>query len=119
ACPVRHCPSFRPVQLRSWLASPRHSPFKCLRAPLRAEREDNPANERLEQGDPADPGAERVDETILGCGQARCSGIAALSELWPFPAPPLRDLYPMRLDGPEIRARERCRDNPRLHHHVP
>jgi len=28
---------------------------------VEAERQDNPANERLEQGDPADPSAERLD----------------------------------------------------------
>ena len=41
-------------------------------------------------------------------------GVAELQrcpELRAFPAPPLRDLYAMRLDGPQIRARERRRHN--------
>jgi hypothetical protein len=47
----------------------------------------------LEQGDPADPGAERVDEAFLGCGETRHPRIAALPELWAFPAPALCGLY--------------------------
>src|SRR5271170_8059132 len=46
-------------------------------------------NERLEQGDPADPGSERVDKAVLGRRQARRSGTATLPELRAFPAPAL------------------------------
>jgi uncharacterized protein len=52
---------------------------------IEKRREDYPADERLEQGDAANPGAERVDEAVLGCGEAGRSGTAALPE---FQHPP-------------------------------
>ena len=58
-----------------------------------------------------------MDKAILGCGEARCSGIATLPELRAFPAPALSDLYPVRLDRPEIRAGARFGDDQRLHDH--
>src|SRR5215469_14823281 len=91
--------------------------FQMYRAPTR--REDNPADERVEQGDPADSRSERMDEAILGGGKAWRAGIAALPELRAFPAPALCDLYPMRLGRPEIRTGAGLRDDLRLHDHVP
>src|SRR6516165_12042979 len=82
-------------------------------------RRDNPADERLEQGDAADPGAERMDKALLGGGEARRAGIAALPELRALPAPALCDLYPMRLGRPEIRTGAGRRDDLRLHDYVP
>src|SRR5215469_7171511 len=91
------------TQSRSEYTQPDRDCFAALA--MTALGKDNPANERLEQGDAADPGAERVDEAVLGGGQARRSGIAALPELRPIPASALCDLHPMRLDRPQIRAR--------------
>src|SRR6516164_4016964 len=109
---------------RSTVLAPAYGPTKRKATwstldTLRGGGSEGEKSERVEPSDPADPGAKRMDKAVLGGGEARRPRTAALPELRAFPAPALSDLYPVRLDRPEIRAGARFGDDQRLHDHVP
>src|SRR5215510_6888127 len=60
--------------------------------------------ERLEPCDPADSRPQRVDEAVLGRGQARRASAAALPELPALPASAVRDLRALHVDRSGVRA---------------
>src|ERR1044072_8533673 len=70
-----------------------------------SERSRGKSDERLEQGDTACAGAQRVDEAILGGGGAQFARPAALPELPQLPAPALCDVRKVRQRRLEVRAR--------------
>src|SRR2546427_11403637 len=64
-------------------------------------------DERMEQGDQANSCPERVDEALLGSGQAGRAGAAALPGVRALPASAVRDLRELYGDRPRVRTRQR------------
>jgi hypothetical protein len=76
-------------------------------------------HERLEQGDTARAGTQRMDKAILGGGETRLARAATLPKLPQLPASALRDLREVHERRFAVRTRGPGRLDLCLHDHVP